>query len=226
MNEAPKLPVPQIKESHDLVINAAGVPSSGMTAVIVPYAAMSEGDHVTFTWQGYDADGIADPVFEQASTLTREALGKPLKWVIPRSKISGIPGGRAEIGYQIDYATDLPKTSPSSKQVIHAGTLSPTLLAPPRIVGLKEGEVLDPATFPGGLTLNLTTLNPQIQIGDDVVLYAKGARRRRVSSSPRALIFRSSTAAYCDFTSSPAGSCPTQVIRWSSFISSPALAPR
>ena len=175
MNEAPKLPVPQIKESHDLAIDAAGVPSSGMTAVIAPYSAMGEGDRVTFTWQGYDADGIADPVFEQTSTLTREALGKPLKWTIPRSKISGIPGGRAEIGYQIDYATDLPKTSPSAKQAIHAGTLSPTLLARPLIVGHEEGEVLDPATFPGGLTLILTELNPEIQIGDDVVLYAKGA---------------------------------------------------
>lgn len=92
MNEAPKLPVPQIKESHDLAIDAAGVPSSGMTAIIAPYGAMSEGDKVTFTWRGFDADGSADPVFEQASTVTREALGKPLRWMIPRSKISGIPG--------------------------------------------------------------------------------------------------------------------------------------
>jgi len=166
------LPVPQLKESHDLAVDLNGIVGGAATMVVMPYQAMSVGDQVTFKLYRYwEEDDPYDPPLTLTRDLEEADIGKPLEWPIAKSAFQIIVGGFAHMSYQIVYATP---TAPSHSaiQTVHVITPPETLLPVPVIKDFT-GDELDPDAFPDGVTLTIP-MYPGIQVGDDVVVYATG----------------------------------------------------
>ncbi|MCM2464458.1 hypothetical protein [Pseudomonas sp. CG7] len=162
-----QLPVPQIKESHDLHIYPR--PSGPtITAVIAPYRAMQVGDVVTLKFEGYDDTGELDEVWRQPKTLEKSDIDKPLLMNIPRDQIDFIGGGHALISYTVDYVgTGI--CGPSMVQSL--GVTEPTTpLAPLIEIEGLSGDTLDPTQFPDGITLRVAPYG-EANIGDGIALY-------------------------------------------------------
>lgn len=165
------LPVVQIKESHQLALDPATVGAAGASAIVAPYQAMSVGDKVIFTWQGYFG-GVPEPAYSEPLMLKSEHLGQPLKFTVPRIQIIGNPGGYAEISYSIEYAgTDL--KSDSEKQTIQIAKPGSALL-PELAIKDYTGGPLDPARYPDGLMLQVKPVYTGIEEGDWVLVYWTG----------------------------------------------------
>lgn len=166
------LPVPQIKESHDLALDGAGVVSPGVTAVVPPYRAMNVGDTVVFCWQGYDKYGNAEDPFFSDVELEVGHLGQPLSFVIPRSELIFIKDGHAVISYAIKYSNGLSQSN-SAQQIIKIAKPTSSLLSEITIKGHSGGPI-DPSRFPKGLNLQIKPVYDNLQPGDVVLMYWTG----------------------------------------------------
>ncbi|VVO42916.1 hypothetical protein [Pseudomonas fluorescens] len=178
------LPVVQIKESHGLALDPKAIGSAGATAVMAPYRAMSVGDSVTFTWQGYSSAGVPeDEPHTEMITLKVVHLAQPLEFSVPRSQVIVIPGGYAEISYCIEYAGGLGQKSVSEQQTIRIVAPDPDSLLPEITIKDYDGGPIDPQR--DGLTLQIKPLYAGIQDGDGVLMHWTGVRSASVIKSLR-----------------------------------------
>ncbi|WP_458129721.1 hypothetical protein [Pseudomonas sp. Z2-11] len=167
-----QLAVPQIKESHGLALDPDLIGSAGATAVVPPYQAMTVGDKVTFTWQGY-YEGVPENPYKESKELAAEHLGRPLIFNVPLSEVIGIPDQYAEISYSIEYANGLGRPSDSPMQTIQIVPPGSALLP---VITIKDyaGGPITPGDE--GLTLQIIPVYGAIQDGDVVLMYWKGNR--------------------------------------------------
>ncbi|CAI8968098.1 hypothetical protein [Pseudomonas sp. IT-P176] len=171
------LPVAQIKESHGLALDPDAIGNAGATAVVPPYGAMSVGDRVTFTWQGYYA---GTPEFPHSETiiLTAEHLGQPLKFMVPQIEVIIIEGGHADVSYSIRYANGVGDPGESERQTLRIE--KPDSVRLPAIeINDYSGGPINPGYYPDGLTLRIDPSYAGIQQGDWLIVYWTGSRADR-----------------------------------------------
>ncbi|WP_260963332.1 hypothetical protein [Pseudomonas citri] len=164
-----KLPVPQIKESHERSVDPRNVLSAGATAVVPPYQAMSVADEVVFSWQGY-FQGLPEPVYRESREIRAEHLGQPLAFTVPYIEIVGIAGEHADISYRVQYAGQAAPFSESEAQRIDIVEPGSALLPAVTVKDYTEGPI-NPGHYPNGLTLQVKPVYPDIQENDWVLLY-------------------------------------------------------
>ncbi|WP_030131407.1 hypothetical protein [Pseudomonas sp. QTF5] len=164
-----QLPVPQIRESHDLRLAIDAITSAGATGVVPPYQAMSVGDEVTFTWQGYYQGLPEPPWISPKRSIETADIGHPLVFMIPEADV--LFSDSAEISYKVEYVGDLGQDSVSEPQMIEVIEHDDAMLLPAIKIKGHDGGPLNPADFLDGLTLQVEPVYPGIQIGDGVLLY-------------------------------------------------------
>jgi len=169
-----KLPVPQIKESHERSVDPRDV-TAGATAVVPPYQAMSVGDEVVFSWQGY-FQGSPDPEHLESKVIRAEHLGQPLTFTVPYIEIIGIAGEHAQISYRVEYADRSAPHSESEQQRIDIVEPVSALLPTITVNDHTDGPI-NPGHYPEGLTLQVKPVYPDIQENDWVVLYWTGSEK-------------------------------------------------
>lgn len=165
------LPVAQIKESNDLYLDPAAVPTAGATCVVPPYDAMRVGDRVTLTWLGYYA-GIPTPVTLN-KTVQASDLGQPLGFRIDQADV--LFSETADVSYSVKYADGRGTDSKSELQTFTITSHSAALLPPVKIKGHADGP-LNPGHFPDGITLQIDPVYAGIRAGDVVIAHCVGAR--------------------------------------------------
>jgi hypothetical protein len=171
-----RLPVPQIKESHDLALDPEDVLNDA-TAIVPPYRAMSVGDKVIFTWQGYQGEN-AEPPHQETQILKAEDLGQPLMFKIPYIEIYFIEGERADISYRVEYVEGAGRCSDSDVQTLQiVPPASPSLL-PIAVKGDPTGPI-DPGDYRNGLVVQVKPVYPGIKAGDWVLVYWTGSENSR-----------------------------------------------
>ena len=170
-----KLPVPQIKESHERSLDPNGVTSAGATAVVPPYQAMSVGDEVIFSWQGYLQGTPVEP-YQESKEIKAEHLRQPLTFNVPYIEIVDIEGEHADISYRIEYADQPAQSSESEQQRIDIVAPGSDLLPPITVKGHTGGPI-NPGHYPDGLTLQVKPVYPDIQENDWVLLYWTGSEK-------------------------------------------------
>lgn len=170
------LPVAHLKESHDLYVDTARVPTSGATVLTAPYQAMAVGDELEFVWVAYRATGGNPTTHRLYKTVAAEEVGRPLEWTLSRVQLVLIQnGGHGVMSYNVTYADPVtPNTSStrSAEQRIRGMAPDAPLLAALSITG-HAGGTIDPSVYPLGVPLRIPTY-PGLQVGDSVMLYAEG----------------------------------------------------
>ena len=168
------LPVAHIKESHGLALDPEAVDFVGATAVVPPYGAMSVGDKVTFTWQGYYA-GEPETPHRETIELKAEHLGQPLKFMVPEIEVITIEGEHADISYSIQYANGVGDPGESERQTLRIE--KPDSVRLPEIeINNYAGGPINPGNYPNGLTLRIEPSYAGIQHGDWVIVYWTGSQ--------------------------------------------------
>ncbi|MGN8276960.1 hypothetical protein [Pseudomonas sp. SMN5] len=168
------LPVAQFKESHDCDVDLSLIVGTGATVVAPPYQAMSVGDKVKLRLKRFFDGGFPWEDYTGEKVLARPDIGRPVQWTVPLSELQIIEDGSALMSYSIVYATPTVPTE-SREQALRIVTPQAPFLPAPRIKDFT-GDMLDPEAYPDGLVL-VIEVYPDIQVGDDVVLYAWGDPR-------------------------------------------------
>jgi hypothetical protein len=175
------LPVPQIKESHELALDWQTIEGTNATVVTPPYSAMSVGDTVTFMMDMYWRDNPDSPWMELSQTAILEAdqIGKPLEWGVSKTELEANLDGFVLMRYSVEYANPT-VISPSFEQKVDTVPPVKPLLPPLEIKGFSEDE-LDPELFPDGITLAIKPY-PGIQMGDDLLVYFVGGQESAIKT--------------------------------------------
>lgn len=168
-----KLSVPHIKESHGLALDSTAVGIAGATAVVPPYQAMRIADKVTFTWQGYFQDAPEFP-WSQTVSVDTTNVDQPLIFLVPRTEI--LFSDYAEISYSIEHAGGAYPKSDSETQIIRIAVPDSPRLPAISIKG-HTGGVINPGSFPNGLTLQIDPIYTQAEVDDVVLMYWTGERQ-------------------------------------------------
>ena len=165
------LPVVHVKESHALKVDPEPDPSIDVfTLAVPPYERMMCNDKVTLTWQGVFDDGFEDGAWISTQTVT--VGGDVLCWSMDLSYVAFIAGGSARVSYSIEYADSQAGEEDSPVQTFNIAAPDSTCLPGVAIEG-HTGSSLDPEAFPEGILLKVAAYT-DMQIGDDVLLYASG----------------------------------------------------
>ena len=177
------LPVVHVRESHVLKVDPEPVSSIDVfTLAVPPYERMTCNDKVTLTWQGVYEDGVDDEAWTRSQTV--EVAGRALYWSLDTNYITFIDNGSASASYRVEYADSQAGDEDSPVQTF--SIVAPdTPLLPKVLVDGIVGDSLDPEDFPGGVVLKVAAYT-DMQIGDDVLLYASG----RLRSDDRILAWR------------------------------------
>jgi hypothetical protein len=167
---ATHLPVPQILQSHDLALDpaTAAIPAEGVTISVPPYAAMAAQDKVTLRWRGFEDDGSPSNL-NPSREVRPEDIGHPLTFLVARTQVRLIAGGRLELTYDIAYKGG-GETSPSAQQNLRIVAPDSARLPALAIDGHASGP-LDPERFTQGATLRIA-LYPGAQPGDVAMVHA------------------------------------------------------
>jgi len=175
--QSSRLPVAQIKESHDLALDPDAVSSVGATAVVPPYRAMSVGDKVIFTWQGYYQDS-PEPAYRETKVLKAEDLGQPLTFTVPYTEVIGIKDEHADISYRVEYVDGAGLSSDSDQQTLQ---IVAPISSPLPVITIKNyaGGPINPGHYPDGLVLQVKPVYADIHEGDWVLVYWKGSDKNR-----------------------------------------------
>lgn len=171
------VPPPQIKESHQLALDPDTLGSADASATVPPYRAMSVGDKVTFTWQGYFM-GAPDIAYRESKLLTAEHLGHPLTFTVPFIDIIGIAGEYADISYLIEYTGGAGRLTESAVQRMHIIKSGSNRL-PPMTVKDHKGGPINPSHYQNGLTLQVKPVHASLQIGDWLLVYWQGSEKAK-----------------------------------------------
>ncbi|PRA40701.1 MULTISPECIES: hypothetical protein [Pseudomonas] len=168
-----QLPVPQIKQSHGLELDADRnvLPSNGVSVSVPPYAAMGEGDKVTLKWVGFTETGARRPL-SPVWTVTNADVGRPLTRLVGRTDVMLLEKGRLELHYEVAYAGGGNVTISAQQNFRIVPPTQPYLPAP--VIDRHGGGPLDPELFPDGITVRIT-LYPGALSGDVVTLYSSVA---------------------------------------------------
>ena len=159
------LPVPQVRDSHDLHLDPLGMPDTGL--VVAPsYDGMAEGDAATFTFT--PANGMRPWV--KTYPITDDNLDQPLSWGLPLEEAIVSMYETADFGYVIKRGQDI--VLESEKQTLMLDSTA-TPLQP--AVQLADGPdtTLDPSLYPDGLTV-VVPLYTGAALDDWVMVYWKG----------------------------------------------------
>lgn len=177
------LPVPQIKQSHGLELDADRnvVPANGVTVSVPAYIAMAVGDLVTLIWRGFTETGTARPL-NPVWTVREADVGKPLTRLVGRNDVMLIEKGRLELKYKITYAGGGNDSLSAQQNFRIVPPTQPSLPIP--IIDRHGGGPLDPDLFPDGITVRIT-LYPGARSGDVVTLYVGVAAEIRAHVSVR-----------------------------------------
>jgi len=181
IGQAPWLPAPQIKESHDRQIDPDAIVGSTITIAIPPYGAMAEGDVVKLFWEGVRADSCPGPrVGPFAKTLSDDDTdrtndpARALSWTVARTSVIALRGGSINLYYEIDNASPTPRAGRvSAQRRVLVTPPTAQVLAAPTVKDLV-GTVINPGQFPDGIVV-VVALYPDIRIGDDVLVYGTGS---------------------------------------------------
>lgn len=171
--QAAVLPVAQMRDSHDLALDPDSVIGSTTAAVVPPYLAMRPRDKVTLSFAGYYDDGELDETWSQPKELSAADVGKPLTWQVPKSQLSWIEGGHAEVSYRVEYASG-EQASDSAVQTFQIRPADSARLPAPQVEG-HDDDSLDPGHFPDGLYLRIAPW-PDMQDGDRLLVHWIGGR--------------------------------------------------
>lgn len=166
------LPVAQMRDSHDLALDPDSVIGSSTLAVVPPYVAMRPGDTVTLSFVGY-YDGELDDTWSQRKELVAADVGMPLTWQVPKSQLSWIEGGHAEVSYRVDYAAG-EQSSVSALQTFQIRPAESVRLPAPQVEG-HDDDSLDPGHFPNGLYLRILPWADMLD-GDHLLVHWIGGR--------------------------------------------------
>lgn len=171
------LPVPQVRESNDLVVDlAAGEGVTDFTVVAAPYAAMAVDDVVSLDVLITDFEYQLDPI---VITLEQEDLGQPLQWLVPATNLSIFKGDQALMTYSITHAKGAGITVSAEQTFALDATAPPPSLEPMFIQGF-DGETLNPGDFLNGITLVIPPYE-DVRNGDELVLYASNVEYGRAT---------------------------------------------
>lgn len=166
------LPVAQIKESHGLALDPEAVGAAGVSAVVPPFAAMSVGAKVTFTWRGF-SEGVPDTPISRTLELKAEHIGWPLRFTVPQDQVYF--NDSAEISYSIEHADGTGERGESERQTLLIRTPTVARLPAPQIHNHSGGPI-NPGLFPNGLTVRIQPSYAGIQQGDRVLIYGTASR--------------------------------------------------
>jgi len=174
--ETSELPaVALLSGAHDLIIDAAQVPSTGVGVVTLPYAAMAQGDVLTLNWRPwFDEDFAGSEVKLEHEVLASE-IGMPLSWRLDSNDFVMYFDGFGFLDYSIEYAAGGSSRSPSQRfDIVWEEPVTTPLLEAPVIPG-HSGSVLDPDddAYRDGVWL-LADPYAQLALGDALTLYAEG----------------------------------------------------
>lgn len=170
------LPVPQIRESNDLVVDLAAEEGvMDFTVVAAPYAAMAVDDVVSLDIliTGF---GPLDPI---VITLDQTDLGQPLQWRVPATNFSIFEGYQALMTYSITHANGVGTTVSVEQTFALEAKAPPPSLEPMFIEGFN-GETLNPNDYLNGITLVIPPY-ADIRNGDELVLYASNIEYGRAT---------------------------------------------
>ena len=166
------LPVAQIKESHGLALDPDAVGPAGASAVVPPFAAMSVGAKVTFTWRGF-FEGFPDTPISRTLELKAEHIGWPLRFTVPQEQV--FFNDSAEISYSIEHADGTGERGESERQPLLIKKPTVARLPAPQIHNHSGGPI-NPGLFPNGLILRIQPSYAGIQQGDRVLIYGTASR--------------------------------------------------
>lgn len=167
---AAHLPVPQAKEAHRGFLDPET--RGPVQVVVAPYHAMAKGDSVKLSWQAYEAGGNPLSPYVNTKTLSDTDVGFPLGWSVSDNHFSDAADGRVEISYAVTYSTS--GSTDSSRLQLKLSVPPDTRMPMARIRDLTA-DILDPAGFPNGAVIEVDPY-PDIQVGDDVLVYWSAAR--------------------------------------------------
>lgn len=166
------LAVPQCKESHDLSLDPDVLSTVSKVLIItLPYRAMQARDKVTLRLRRFFAGDTEFTPVTLSKTLIESDVGQPLQWGITSSEFAILDeGDYVLMSYRIEYADPTSATESAEQRLNIVKPATPVLPA----LSIKDftgGGELDPDAYPDGITVKIP-LYPDIQVGDDVVLYA------------------------------------------------------
>lgn len=171
-----RLALVQVLQSHDRVIDYSAI-STAATLYIPPYQAMQVGDKVTLLLNGQEQDGT--PIREIAYDCSPGAddLGQVLACTARRADWRDLVDGTAQLHYQVELK-DQPGTvlqAPLQIFQVRGAPASEPLLPAPDILGFDGSDVLDPAFFANGLTVQVPC-PAEAMPGDLVLCHWAGTR--------------------------------------------------
>lgn len=162
---AATLPVPQIRDGHDLAIDAETMGATTLM-VAVPYPDMAVGDKITFA-----LDPLSGwPGWSKSVTLDAAGVGVAATVSLPRDDLLMMLAEQVEAGYRVARAG-----GESLESFIQLITIKPPVapLLPVATIEGQAGTELDPSLFPEGLNV-LVPLYPGAAGDDWVLLYWQG----------------------------------------------------
>lgn len=165
------LPVVQAQQTHDRVIVTSGLATEGVHLLAPSYRAMQIGDSIELETRRFMADGdeYMDPAYN-VHEVTKDTMGAPLQWKVPKSHFMRVQGGRVEFQYTITLGANREQIkSPVQVMAVSTAPSPIDLLAEPNVDGFT-GAPLDPGNFSSGITVRVPA-HPDIQVGDYVLLY-------------------------------------------------------
>lgn len=160
------LPVPQIRQAHDLFLDPADAEPAAQV-VTPPYPGMQDGDTVTFRFASEFGD-----LTELEFQVGPADVGLPIIWQLDGSVVwNAYPLG-ADTSYEVNTAAG--QRAQSAAQTLTILPPTSERLVPPRIDGQDTPE-LDPGQYPQGLPIQVP-LYAGAAAGDVVLVYWTGTQ--------------------------------------------------
>lgn len=166
-----ELALPLVEYAAGGALDPADIPDEDghVEVEIAAWAVMAAGDHLRLVWNGTDETGVPDS-YDDSRDISRNMVGLPVRFSVPKSKVTVLAGGRLVVYYTILTNARALLESPRLELTISGGIGS---LPAPSVEG-AENDVLDPAQYPNGTNAVVGAYTDKA-IGDEVTLYWDGS---------------------------------------------------